>query len=98
MRYQPERALTHDIVILSGLPLLARRNEISAREGIDTADTISFITKLYIVEMRYQPERALTPDLPRLKVLCNCAVEMRYQSERALTQNEVFLAVHLTFM
>ena len=60
MRYQPERALTHGHA--SSILALARhsRNEISAREGIDTFCLDGLTTMLVItVEMRYKPERAL---------------------------------------
>ena len=59
MRYQPERALTQTkrIPIRGGI---YRRNEVSAREGIDTILSIAVSLDPDTVEMRYQPERALT--------------------------------------
>ena len=59
MRYQPERALKH--ITVNYLHVFdIGRNEISAREGIET-DSIDFleIDSRHYVEMRYQPERAL---------------------------------------
>ena len=69
------------------------RNEVSAREGIDTKKSIMKLAKTNFVEMRYQPERALTPSsfweiLDTLR-----PVEMRYQPERALTLVVEFIQI-----
>ena len=84
MRYQPERALTRSerrVVVRS----LLRRNEVSAREGIDTSLNVARQAPVYYVEMRYQPERALTRYFFYLLASLDY-VEMRYQPERALTR------------
>ena len=85
MRYQPERALTRSerrVVVRS----LLRRNEVSAREGIDTSLNVARQAPVYYVEMRYQPERALTRINRPLREWTIVLVEMRYQPERALTR------------
>ena len=61
MSHQPERALTHIDRGVAGAPLLKRRNESSAREGIDTRELRKSGLNRLLVEMSHQPERALTP-------------------------------------
>ncbi|RHQ53640.1 hypothetical protein DWY36_18640 [Firmicutes bacterium AF25-13AC] len=58
-----------------------RRNEISAREGIDTCDILINSRTFNIVEMRYQPERALTQLSTIFNIVFSFSVEMRYQPE-----------------
>ena len=68
MRYQPERALTQLKIYSITSNLKSSRNEVSAREGIDThVDDIHYLCYTW-VEMRYQPERALT----LLATTCPC--------------------------
>ena len=85
MRYQPERALTPCVVIALVILNNGSRNEVSAREGIDTSHDVVHQGHFSLVEMRYQPERALTRYFFYLLASLDY-VEMRYQPERALTQ------------
>ena len=59
MRYQPERALKHLLFDNREVFDHKRRNEISAREGIETIHRTFEASSGFSVEMRYQPERAL---------------------------------------
>ena len=84
MSHQPERALTP----LSTFHMRGyhpqRRNESSAREGIDTTPSISNGFKITLVEMSHQPERALTPNRNCMPESHIVTVEMSHQPERAL--------------
>ena len=51
MRYQPERALTHTWTKVTKLQILGR-NEVSAREGIDTRASANKASYFISVEMR----------------------------------------------
>ena len=88
MSYKPERALTLVTLLEWELTVHISRNELQAREGIDTL--LSYVlecsTSLH-VEMSYKPERALTPRR-NLNILSSLyEVEMSYKPERALTQD-----------
>ena len=65
------------------------RNEVPAREGIDTAKRVSRPNNASMVEMRYQPERALTQVIILRATPAGISVEMRYQPERALTHHTI---------
>ena len=61
MSYKPERALTPIIFEDNLVFFTHRRNELQAREGIDTRHCgITLISFDHDVEMSYKPERALT--------------------------------------
>ena len=53
------RALTHRVNI-NKLHKVPCRNEVTAREGIDTQLLVRITLPIPEVEMRYKPERALT--------------------------------------
>ena len=59
MSYKPERALTLHNNKCMGEDHI-RRNELQAREGIDTNSQNLFSIRFSFVEMSYKPERALT--------------------------------------
>ena len=99
MRYQPERALTLVSICFAKLLLQFRRNEVLAREGIDTPHISGYALICVIhVEMRYQPERALTQCNFTCVGCYTYNVEMRYQPERALTQVAVLSSVTTLFV
>ena len=60
MSHQPERALTQPMQFCIIVINTIRRNESSAREGIDTLSNSSSLSLSSLVEMSHQPERALT--------------------------------------
>ena len=61
MSYKPERALTLVTLLEWELTVHISRNELQAREGIDTRHCgITLISFDHDVEMSYKPERALT--------------------------------------
>ena len=86
MRYQPERALTLIIVIVCYPVHNTGRNEVSAREGIDT---LIWIFTCNIIKLRRNEVSARegidTRAEPVPIYYCCDYVEMRYQPERALT-------------
>ena len=67
-----------------------RRNESSAREGIDTKILNTQSVGLVAVEMSHQPERALTQKTWKKIPMDVKKVEMSHQPERALTQSHPF--------
>ena len=85
MRYQPERALTLRSPTLGSQPL-SSRNEISAREGIDTSTVHDQICTAYTRRNEISAREGIDTPLSSALTAPNIKVEMRYQPERALTQ------------
>ena len=88
MRYQPERALTHCITHRCENSCDNGRNEVSAREGIDTHSfRMLHLWHIYPCRNEVSAREGIdTHDvLPSFQLMFQNQVEMRYQPERALT-------------
>ena len=89
MSHQPERALTRSRLVQPVQTGYRRRNESSAREGIDTCRMVGSMHSDGFVEMSHQPERALT-QFSRCQFAVDVVpVEMSHQPERALTPSDL---------
>ena len=84
MRYQPERALTLEIPdgISNGVK---SRNEVSAREGIDTKILKTHNVRLDTCRNEVSAREGIDTCIQLPRYSFACSVEMRYQPERALT-------------